>query len=308
MPASSSRGHSAAVTCRASPSSRCEHSASGRRPDRRSLLVVLDLTGKQCRVEVGPNLEFLFTDAYSSYLAHDLIGPMLATDAAPMRVMSALFHALRLRIDEALLGQEWDPAQVSAIRERQRLALGGGADAAAQLADLNRLANQPSSPGIAARYGAQPTAADALARYLEWVQEPFAYVDVGLVSAGSRDILTDINGDISVGAWRFDQLATRRERYTLVEREGRAVAIPTVSPLSHPAWFVRGRNGWQMELLPEFLIVRSVQDEPWRWTVLMQNDPWIRIFGDLTEQMPGSEVVRFRDGNNTAIPGRGHID
>ena len=277
----------------------------GEATDRRGLLVVLDVAENRVRFEVGPNLEFLITDAYSSYLAHDVIGPMLAAGATPMRILSSLWHVLRHRIDEGLLGQEWDPAVVTRIRDQQRLALGGGADAAATLADLSRLANQPAPPGALARYGPQATAEDALVRYQEWVQEPFAYTGVGLLSPSSRELMTDVNGDVSVGTWRFDQIAMTRERFALVERSGRAIGIPTVSPLTHPVWLVKDREGWRVELGPEFSIVRALAETPWRWTILQVDDPWLRAFGDLIEPMPLDQVRRFRDGNNTPIPGRG---
>ncbi len=279
----------------------------GEATERRGVLVVLDLASKRVRFEVGPNMEFLITDAYSSYLAHDVIGPMLAANASPMRMTSSLWHVLRYRIDEGLLGREWDPTAVSDIRERQRLALGGGAGATAALEDLARLANQPTPPEAAARYGPQSSAAEALARYLDWVQEPFAYVDAGLLSTTSRELMTDINSDVAVGTWRFDQIPMSHERFVLVERSGRAVGIPTMSPLTYPVWLSRGKAGWQVELLPDFTIVRGVFETPWRWTVMQQDDPWLRAFGDLLVPMADDRVNRFRDGNNTPIPERGSL-
>lgn len=277
----------------------------GKTTDRRGILVVLDVERKQARVEVGPMLEGIITDAYSGYVAHDILTPMLAADAAPRRVMSVLHYMLRFRIDEGILGQEWDPAAVTAIHERQRLALGGGAEATATLADLSRLANQPATEALKARYRPAETAREALGRYLEWVQEPFVYSDVGFLSEFSKEIATTVDHDIPVGAWRFDQVALQRERYILVERGVRAIGIPTVSPLSHPIWLVRDRAGWTYELAPEYTTLRSVSTGAWRWTLLWQADPWMNAFGDLVENMAGSNVYRFRDGNNTPLPGRG---
>jgi TPM domain len=277
----------------------------GETTDRRGILVVLDLERNRTRIEVGPKLEGLITDRYSGYLARDVLGPMLEAKAKPLRLMSVLYHVLRFRIDEGLLGKEWNPAELSGIHERQRLALGGGADAVATLDDLRRLANQPTPAQLKARYAAQATAADALVRYLEWAQEPFLYADVGLISGLSRDIMTTIDADVPVGAWRFDQPATAREQYQLVVRGVRAIGIPTVSPLSHPVWLVRERGGWQYELTPEYTSLSAVPDGPFTWTMLWQDDPWIREFGDLMVGTSDSRVYRFRDGNNTPLPTRG---
>jgi hypothetical protein len=277
----------------------------GKTTDRRGILVVLDLERRQARVEVGPKLEGIITDAYSGYVAHDILTPMLAAEAAPRRVMSVLYYMLRFRIDEGILGQEWDPAEVTAIQERQRLALGGGAEATATLADLSRLANQPSSERLKAYYRPASTAAEALERYLDWIQEPFAYVDVDFLSEFTKEISTTINHDVPVGAWRFDQVSLRRERYILVERGVRAIGIPTVSPLSHPVWLVRDRGGWRYELAPEYTTLSSLTGGAWRWTLLWHEDPWMNAFGDLVEDMAGSGVFRFNQGNNTPLPGRG---
>jgi hypothetical protein len=277
----------------------------GTSTERRGLLVVLDPTGKQARIEVGPKLEGIVTDAYAGYVARDVLAPLFVAGTRPSRILAILFHTLKFRIDEGVLGREWDPAEVSAIRERQRLAVGGGADAFGTPADLARMASQPAPPHLLLHYTPQPTAALALERYLEWVQEPYSYDDVGLLTEGTREIQTELAWDISAGAWRFDQVALQRERFLIVERGWRAVAIPTVSPLSHPAWFVRGRNGWRFELLPEYTIVRNVLGEPWNWMILTEPDGWVKTFGDLLEPMSGGWMYRFRDGNNTPIPGRG---
>jgi hypothetical protein len=277
----------------------------GSTTERRGVLVVLDLEVQRARVEVGPKLEGVVTDAYSGYLARDVIVPMMVAKVRPIRLLASLFYALKFRIDEAALGREWDPAELSAIQERQRLAVGGGADALGTPADLSRMANQPAPPQFAARYAAQPTASEALSRYLEWVQEPFAYHDVGLMSEGAKEILREISWDVPAGLWRFDQVALQRERFVLVDRGARAVAIPTGSPLTHPIWFARGRTGWQFELIPEFTIVRSTPGTAWTWMIWTQQDAWVSAFGDLLELTPDGRIYRFRDGNNTPIPGRG---
>ena len=280
----------------------------GQSVDRRGALLVLDLTGHQVRLEVGPKLEGIMTDAYAGYVAHDVLTPMLADSAQIPRLLSVAWHVLRFRIDEGLLDREWDPAVVTEIQERQRLALGGGAGAIAVLADAGRLANQPTPPELRDRYTAQPTAAEALARYEEWVQEPFEYDDVGLVSDGTRDYSTIVNNDVSAGAWRFDQIAILPERYHLVERGPRAVAIPTSSPLIEPVWFVKGKLGWQFDATPVFTVVHSTGGGPYTWGVAAEENMWTRTFGDLLVEMsdaPG--VYRFQDGNNTALPNRGHF-
>jgi TLP18.3/Psb32/MOLO-1 phosphatase superfamily protein len=277
----------------------------GETTDRRGILVVLDLERKRARVEVGPKLEGIITDAYSGYLAHDVLTPMLTVGTVPRRVMSILYYTLRFRIDEGILGQEWDPAEVTAIQERQRLALGGGAGASATLADLTRLGVQPAPGRLKAYYRSWPTATQALAQYQEWLQEPFAYADVDLLSDFTKEILTTIDNDTPVGSWRFDQVALSREHFVLVERGVRAIGIPTVSPLTHPVWLVKDRDGWKYELAPEYTTLRSVDAGAWRWTLLWQRDPWINDFADLMVNMPGTGVYRFQQGNNTPLPGRG---
>lgn len=276
----------------------------GATTDRRGLLVILDVESKQARLEVGPNLEGLFTDAYASYVARDVLAPMLQNETSPGRILSSLLHMLLFRVDQGLLGEEWDPAILTAIRERQRLALGGGADAVATLADANRLGAQPAPAALKPYYTAQPTAAQALERTLDWLQEPFAYHDVNLLSGASQFILTQVNNDMSVGNWRFDQVSLSKERFLLVERGTRAIAIPTVSPLTHPIWLLRGPDGWQYELTPEFATLWNVGPGPWRWLIIGENDPWIRELKDVLEPMPYEASYRFRDGNNTPIPGR----
>lgn len=277
----------------------------GSTTDRRGLLLVLDMEEKRARLEVGPNLEGIMTDTFAGYVARDVLTPMLARETHPPRMIYAAMVVLRFRINQGQLGQEWDSRIVTEIRERQRLALGGGADAVATLADLARLANQPAPARLREYYRAQPTAAEALKRYQDWVLEPFCYYDVEFLSPGSGKLLSTLQPDISAGAWRYDQLAIYREQYHLVERGRRAIGIPTRSPLSTPVWLVRDSTGWRYDVATGIRMEVTLGNSEWTWGVVAEPNEWTEAFGDLLVQMPGWGVYRFRDGNNTPIPGRG---
>ena len=278
----------------------------GSTTDRRGILVVMDLGARRVRVEIGPKLEGIMTDSYAGYVARDLLSPALAGGTDPHRLLIMVTHILRFRIIEGLLGNEWDPAVVTDIRERQRLAVGGGAHSLVTLDDLSRLAQQPAPADRLRYYVPQPGAYEALARYLDWVQEPFSYPDVPLFTKQSHALLLQ-NRDNPVAAWRFDQLSISKERYQLTVRDSLAVAIPTSSPQSHPVWFSRGTEGWQVDMRPAWSIVQGLIASPWTWQIRTGPDPWVDQFADLLERMPHQEyyIVRFRMGNNTPIPERG---
>lgn len=277
----------------------------GARTDRRGALLVLDVRNRAARFEVGPNLEGIFTDAFSGRLLRELITPALAAEANPAWLVRYTIVPLQTRVRHSLLGNEFDPARVTAIEERRRLALGGGALKPVSEADLGQLAYRPATPEVQAYFTSQATVQDALRLTGEWNVLPYFMPEVGLLTPESAEFMRELHARTPLGWWLMDQYEVLEEHYEVHERGALAVAVPTRSPLAQPLFFRRWRGRWQLDLVPNYTVVRGLIGNWWTWTIAGRNDGWERAFGDLYETMPGTDIVRFRNGANQPLSIRG---
>ena len=116
----------------------------GRESDRRGLLIVYDLAAQRMRIEVGPQLECVFTDAFVGYLMRDNARAFFAARDPGFGLRTTLFM-LQHRLREASLGMAYDPRAVSFITDSVRLAAGAGATAGVALGGDSSLFLSPLS-------------------------------------------------------------------------------------------------------------------------------------------------------------------
>jgi hypothetical protein len=87
----------------------------GHRESGQGLLVVLNYATRRMRIEVGPQLQGVFTDAFTGYLLRNHLSHF--TDPAHAEVgLRSLWHLIQYRTLQAVAGDEWDPAVLETVR------------------------------------------------------------------------------------------------------------------------------------------------------------------------------------------------
>ena len=141
----------------------------GRASDRRGVLFVYDLADRRLRIEVGPQLEGVLTDAFIGYLMHDHARYFFESGDPNLGLRLTLF-ILEARIREAALGDGYDPKPVKFIEDTRRLAHGAGATTAMTGRDgTGGFLGRPTDSAARAYYAPQPTVEATYHRYVEWL-------------------------------------------------------------------------------------------------------------------------------------------
>ena len=135
----------------------------------RGVLILVDDSTKEARIEIGPHLEGVLPDAFVAYLLRENLSLLFEEGRAEIGVRTTL-RMIHDRIRVALLGGEYDPRALDYVRDLKRLASGGGASVSIQASDrLRRLLARPTDTAIASYFSAQPTVELAYQRELEYM-------------------------------------------------------------------------------------------------------------------------------------------
>lgn len=268
----------------------------------RGLVVILDYGRGRMAVEVGPHLQGIFTDAFTGYLLRTHLSQF--NDRANAELgLRGLTLLITRRVEEALLGNEWDPRRLEQVRDSTALAIGGGAQLAMRFGVDTRA--RPRLPEeLQARFAAQPTPRLLLERYREWTTlDPIDH-RVGLFTPSSQAALDNMPytrpfEDIAF----FETLA----QYEFLVRDSLAVMYATSSPLIRPALLRRSPEGWQFDVRAEWRCVPELQVRGYTWGWTDCPDPYDSVFYDRLE--PVDSVWRMIGGDNRPLPvGKGRYD
>lgn len=269
----------------------------GRDLDRRGMLFAYDVRDQRLRIEVGPTLQGIFPDGFVGYLMRGNARSLFASGNPSLGVRLTLFM-LHARLRRAELGDEFDPRVVQFIEDRRRLATGGGASVPMGTGGAPGLVNRPAADSERRRFAPQPTVEAAYQRYLEWLSQGGAGIDVDLFTKASQGFLSRL--PMSPIFHEYILFMEYGLPHAIVERGDLAMLYFTDDPLVSPHFFRRSPAGWQMDVFAEVRHSHEYIGGAWTWSVVERDDDITRTFRDRFITVDG--MIRIAGGDNRPIP------
>jgi hypothetical protein len=272
----------------------------GRTREERGVLLLYDTSRRRLKVEVGYGLEAYFPDAFVSYLVNDHARMFLEGGnlSAGLRL---LLRLVQHRIREAVIGADFDPRVLQAIRSGGNLSGGAGIAVSMQPGAASAPGVKQMSEEARERYRAQDSPAGTFQAYLAWLAHPAFDPDVDLLTAESRAYLARL--PISPAYQHFLLFGEYGKGYEVVQRDGIALLFFTTTPFTSPHFFVNEDGVWRMDIVAEVRDTRERVGGMYTWDYRGQGDRYTQAFSDLLFDVQGYR--RFRNGDNRALQIRG---
>jgi hypothetical protein len=269
----------------------------------RGMLIVIDDSSKNARIEVGPHLEGIFPDGFVGYLIRDNLSEMFE-NASPELALRTTVRIIHARIRNARLGGEWDPRILTYIQDVRRLAAGGGATASIPgSARLQGLLARPDDSALAAYFSPQPTVELAYQRQQEFFALGLWPTYVPLFTRSSKEVMErDMHG--SRGWDDYILMIEYGYAYEIDQRDNLAMLVFTGTPFASPLFFRRNELGWQEDIPAEMRNTQEVIGTYYTWHMRINNDWFSQRFTDRYQQFDGvwnGEFLRIRGGDNRAM-------
>lgn len=269
----------------------------GRDVDRRGVLFAYDVQRHRLRVEVGPNLEPIFTDRFVGYLVRNQVRSFFAADNPTLGLRLTLFM-LHARLRRAALGEEYDPRAADFIEARERLALGGGASARMPGAgEAGGLLSADLDTTATGSFQPQPTVEKAYEQYLEWLRSPRFLPSVPLFTSASQTYLSRL--PMTLAFKDYVLFLEYGQPHAIVDHGDLGLMYFTGDPLVSPHFFRRTAGGWQFDMVTEVQNTRNFAGGPYTWGYLERDDDFSRAFSDQLVQV--GPILRLRGGDNRPL-------
>jgi uncharacterized protein len=224
----------------------------------RGVLLVVDPPGRQVRMEIGYDLEGIFPDGFVGYVEESQMAPFFRVG----RVGDGVEATVELLVGRAL--GEVD-ARGAALPNRpaalDHLSGGGGARIGVEVGsgspEKGRAAN-------AAYFAAQASPPATLRKYLEVLQGHVKDPDLGLYGPETRHffrrwLVTDGQQDNELRGL----LTVMEQGMTRIEGDRAVVRFPLGDRRVPPYFFVRGEQGWMLDLASMSRLIGFNQNNQW---------------------------------------------
>jgi uncharacterized protein len=278
----------------------------GRETGARGLLILYDTLTRAMRVEVGPRLEGILTDAFVGYLIREHLDAFFNSGRPELGLRTTLFM-IHWRIRMARLGEEYDASFEEYIRDVRRVTSGAGASGRRDTSPgAARLINRSGDTAAARHFRPQPSVEAAYRLQQEWLALGGGQVDVPLYTPASRKYLQGL--PLSPALNEYLLAAEYGRRYLVDERGDLAMLYYTDDPFLSPKFFRRTAEGWQMDLVAEVMNSQEVAGMWYTWRLRVSGDDFSRAFADLYTPMlipDMDEFYRVAGGDNRALTIRG---
>lgn len=273
----------------------------GKTREERGVLLLYDMRDQRLKVEVGYGLEAYFPDAFVSYLMRE--HARLFFDSGDITTgLRLLLRLLQHRIREAVLGTDFDPRVLQAVRAGGYLSGGAGVTATVPSAGGSRA---PAAARLSEEqrglYRAQSSPADTHAGYLAWLSQPVFDPDVDLFTPGSRKYLSRF--PITPAYQQFILLGEYGKRYRVIERGDLALLYFTSTPFTSPHFLVNEDGVWRLDMIAEVSNTRERVGGIYTWDYRGQGDRYTQAFADLVTDVQG--IRRIGPGDNRPLVIRG---
>jgi ankyrin repeat protein/uncharacterized membrane protein YgcG len=269
--------------------------------EERGVLILYDLAGQRLRVEIGYGLEGYLPDAFISYLMNDHARLFFASGDVSTG-LQLMIRILQMRIRQAVLGEQFDPTVLEAVRRNAPLSGGGGASAAMAIrrgsASYKRSAFGPKERS---RYVAQENPEQTYSRYLEWMAAGRFDPTVELFTPKSREYLQGLL--MSKAYFDYILMGEHGKRFTTDIRGDLALLYFTNDPFISPHFFRRRDNRWYMDICAEVENTVERVGGVYTWDYRGRDDDFTRTFSDKLVNLQG--YIRIAGGDNRELPTRG---
>ena len=268
----------------------------------RGLFCVYDITDQRMRIEVGPKLEGILTDAFISYLERENTHAYVNANDLGLG-LNLTFQLIVRRLQEAELGQDYDPRPAEYVLNNHLLAEGAGATASVgENSTGGGLINRSAPPRVLRKYTPQPTVELAWQKYLEWESEPFEYVDVPLFTKDTQDFLR--HQPMSRAYFDFLIMGEYGQAHITEQVGDVAMMVFTRSPFISPYYFRRTAGGWQMDIAGAIRNSNELIGNVFTWRWRDGHDDYSRAFGVQVVQV--DNILRVKGSDNRPLPV--HVD
>jgi TLP18.3/Psb32/MOLO-1 phosphatase superfamily protein len=270
----------------------------GRESGRRGLLLVYDKSAGRLRMEVGPALEGLLTDAFVGHINRGVLQHYVSANEIRDGLYATLFMILD-RLRQAALGNDFDPRVLALVEDTRRLALGAGQTTRIGFnREFEGLATRAATPAERAYFAPQATVAATFQRFHRWLAYGGEPHDVPLFTATSVEWF-----DESPNTRAFSEMWLMQEygrAYRIEERGKLAMLFFTDSPFAQPHFFRKGKNGWQLDLIGELLNTRNTIGGRYSWVLWEGGDDFFRTFRERFVRY--NSMLRLAGGDNRELP------
>lgn len=264
----------------------------------KGLLCVYDAEGQRMRIEVGPRLEGILTDAFVSYLERENTHAYVDTDDLALG-LNLTFQLITRRLQHAELGDAYDPRPAEQVLDSHLLAEGAGATVAMGADSAGEgLINRNAPADKLHKYSPQPTVEQAWQTYLEWELEPYEYVDVPLLTPDTREFLR--REPMSRAYFDFIIMNEYGQPHRVRQEGDVAMVVFTRSPFISPYYFRHTPQGWQMDIVGSIHNSRELIGNSYTWMWQDGHDDYSRAFADQVIQV--GNVLRIAGSDNRPLP------
>ncbi|MCD6486983.1 MAG: TPM domain-containing protein [Syntrophobacterales bacterium] len=225
----------------------------------RGVLFLVDPEGRQVRLEIGYDLEPVFTDGFTGYIERGQMVPFFQTG----RVGAGIEATVELLVGKALgttdaPDQALNPDDSSAGNHYSG---GGGAIARVEIGSGAPEKRSISSPQI---FEAQPSPGMALKKYMEVLSLHIKDPDLGLYTPGTREFfrkwtVTDAQQDNSLRG--LERAAS--QGILFLHDDLAVIRFPVANRNDSPYFFRKGSGGWMIDFVTMNKTIRFNHKNQW---------------------------------------------
>ncbi len=222
----------------------------------RGLLYLVDPNGEKVRIEVGYDLESLFTDAFTGYIEEKQMVPFFETGRVATGVLAAteLFVSRLLGTDESV--------PVLEVSGRQNYYSGGGGAVTAVEIGIKR-ASDKKDTDVDVRAQASPE--EALAAYVSVLKAHIKNPQLGLYTPETRIFLADW---VVTDAQQDNELRDIEKgvpEKIIIEGERAVIRYSVKERTRAPFFLQKGAAGWMFDFKTMAEVIRMNHKNKWHF-------------------------------------------
>lgn len=229
----------------------------------RGVLLLVDPNGREVRMEIGYDLEGIFTDALVGYVEQNQMAPFFAAG----RVGAGIEATVELLVGKAMGTMEEDDfLPRDNAGHLQNLSGGGGARSQIGIGD-----GIPAKPKLdnPSAFAAQPSPELALQAYLRVLRGAVKDPELGLYTLETRDFFRTWLVTDAQQHNELRNLESHLGQGQVLQRDGLAVMRFPVSVRSMPPYFLRkGDEGWMLDFAAMNALIAFNHRNQWHFCTL----------------------------------------
>lgn len=252
----------------------------------RRVLFLIDPEGRQVRLEIGYDLEGIYTDGFAGYIERKQMVPFFESGA----VGDGIAATIELLVDKALGAAASERGELTTEANDTSPYYSGGAGAVTSV-DIGTGRSAPAPAAQANDYGAQPSPLAALDTYRRSLAAHVKDPDLGLYTPATRAFfrshtVTDAQQD---NARTLLEHIAGTER--IVIRDDHAVIhYPLHNRRANPYFLQRGPAGWMMDFVSMNRVIRFNHLNQWHFA--STEHPYMFAFDGVTIDTQGFPHAR----------------